>query len=91
MADKIIFKEISFGDALSDHSGKRIEIYKTISWFLIIVWRMDKKEYFNLITNRNKLMVNYNAKENALFLSTSSKSAIDSGIEKWTDTINLGR
>ena len=67
LGDGLIYKETSLGNAISDYRGKRVEIYKTISWFPIIEWRTYKKEYFNLITYGNKLTVDYKPTENKIF------------------------
>lgn len=91
LGDGLIYKETSLGNAISDYRGKRVEIYKTISWFPILEWRTQKKEYFNLITYGNKLTVEYKPTENKIFLSTSMLWGKDKHTENWADTLILGQ
>ena len=41
ISKNLTYKETILGNAISDYRGKRIEIYKTISWFPIIEWRIN--------------------------------------------------
>ena len=87
----IICKEISLGNAVADYRGKRVEIYKTISWFPIIEWRIQKKEYYNVLLYLNKLNVEYKENEKKIYLKTSAERGKDNHIEYWADTLTLRR
>jgi hypothetical protein len=91
LGDGLIYKESSLGNAISDYRGKRVEIYKTISWMPIVEWRIQKKEYFNFITYGNKLNIDYQPTENKIYLSTSSLTGKDRHTERWADTLILGQ
>ncbi len=87
LGDGLIYKEFALGNAISDYRGKRIELYKTISWMPIIEWRIQKKEYFNLITKN--LTIDYKPNENKICLSASILWSKDRLSETWTDTLYL--
>ncbi len=88
IGNSLIYKEIPLGNAISDYRGKRVEIYKTSFLFPVIEWPILKKEYFNIITYKNKLNVNYVPEENKIILSATDK--LWSGeIKKWSDTLAL--
>lgn len=89
--DCIIYKETPLGNALSDYRGKKVEVFKTISWFPIIEWRINKKEYFNILVYLTPLTVDYKATEKKIYLSASREWGKDRHIETWSDTLVLGR
>jgi hypothetical protein len=66
----LIYKETSFGYVFSKVRGTRIEIYKTISWFPILEWQKQKKEYFGFLFNG--FSVNYIPNDRKIYLSLSS-------------------
>lgn len=83
----LIYKETSLGNAVSDYRGKRVEIYRTIKWLPILEWRIEKKEYFNVIPYLGPLTVYYKPVDKMIFLS-----AKDTRFEEpkyWYDTIRL--
>jgi hypothetical protein len=84
----IIYKECTLGNAIADYRGKRVEIYKTISWVPFIEWRTQEKEYYDVIPYLNKLSVEYKEKEKQIILSTTDERVIGKS-EFWTDTLTL--
>ena len=91
LKDGLIYKETPLGNAIADYRGKRVEIYKTISWLPIIEWRIQKKEYYEALPYLNKLNVEYREKEKKIYLNTSSEWGKDNHIEHWADTLTLRR
>ena len=91
LKDGLIYKEIPLGNAIADYRGKRVEIYKTISWLPLIEWRINKKEYINVLPNLDKLNVEYSEKERKIYLNTSRTWGKDNHIESWADTLTLSR
>ncbi len=82
LADGIIYKEASMGNAVSDYRGKRIEIYKTIPWLPLIEWRIEKKDYLGFIYDQ-PFIVDYNSHDNKIYLSNVRFD------KNWADTIDL--
>jgi len=89
LGDGLIYKETPLGNAIADYRGKRVEIYRTISWFPIIEWRIMHKEYFNFITYGNDLQVNYRPDLKMIYLSTSEYWGKEHELEIWRDTLKL--
>ena len=89
LGNGLIYKETSLGNAISDHRGKRVEIYQTISWLPIFEWQKQEKRYNSVIAYANTLNVNYNPKENRIYLSASAPNRVDNKIEHWADTLDL--
>ena len=87
--DGLIYKEIGIGNAISDYRGKRVEIYKTISWLPLIEWKIKSKDYYDIITYTNQLSVNYKKAENKIYLSTSGYSQNEQKWITWNDVISL--
>ena len=87
ISKNLIYKETSLGNAISDYRGKRVEIYKTISWLPIIEWRILDKEYYNVIPYLNRLNVDYHPETKTIYLNAEEISA--GKIETWTDTLKL--
>ena len=85
----LIYKETTLGNAISDYRGKRVEIYKTISWFPIIEWRILNKEYYNIITYRNDLNVDYHSDTKTIYLSASEYWGKNHELKTWSDTLRL--
>jgi len=85
----IIYKECILGNAIADYRGKRVEIYKTISWFPVIEWRKMHKDYYDIITYMKPLIVNYKQEENKIYLKTSINCGPDNKLETWADTLKL--
>lgn len=46
MSEKISYKEIYLGNAISDYQGKRIEIYETISFLPFLKKKIVEKKYY---------------------------------------------
>jgi hypothetical protein len=92
LSDNLIYKEFNLGNVFSDYEyrGRRVEIYKTISWMPIVEWQIQKKEYMNFAAPPNKLTVDYKSTENKIYLSASQLSSKDS-TENWADTLMLGQ
>lgn len=87
ISKNLIYKETTLGNAISDYRGKRVEIYKTISWFPIFEWRILKKEYYNVIPYLNQLNVDYQPDTKTIYLSAKEISA--GKMETWADTLKL--
>ena len=86
-ASGMIYKECVLGNAISDYRGKKVEIYKTISWLPIIEWRIKHKEYYNFITCLHPLTVDYRQGEGKIYLTTSALWGRDNHLETWADTL----
>jgi hypothetical protein len=89
LEDGLIYKETALGNAIADYRGKRVEIYRTISWFPIIEWRIQHKEYYNRITYIQPLTVDYKQDERKICLTASEQSGKDEKLEIWTDTLTI--
>lgn len=89
MEDGIIYKEVTLGNAISDYKGKRVELFKTIPWFPIIEWKIQEKEYFNIITYMNELDVVYNSEKKEIYLSKEMEFGKEKEIQYFNDTIVL--
>jgi len=87
ISKNLIYKETSLGNAISDYRGKRVEIYKTISWLPIIEWRILDKEYYSVIPYLNRLNVVYLPETKTIYLNAEEISA--GKIETWADTLKL--
>jgi len=87
ISKNLIYKETSLGNAISDYRGKRVEIYKTISWLPIIEWRILDKKYYNVIPYLNRLNVVYHPETKTIYLNAEEISA--GKIETWADTLKL--
>lgn len=85
----LIYKETTLGNAISDYRGKRVEIFKTISWFPIIEWRILHKEYYSFITYGNNLKVEYHPDIKTIYLSASEHWGKKNEIKTWSDTLRL--
>ncbi len=86
LSKNLIYKETTLGNATSNFRGKRVEIYKTISWLPIVEWRILNKEYYNGTPNLNRLNVVYRADEKVIYLNVKEISA---GKMVWVDTLHL--
>jgi hypothetical protein len=91
IGDGLIYKETPLGNAISDYRGKRVEIYRTISWIPIIEWRIMHKEYYNFITYGNDLKVEYQPDTKTIYLSATENLRKGSNLEIWSDTLKLGK
>ena len=93
LGDGLIYKESSLENGIHYFRGKRVEIYRTISWFPIIEWRIRKKEYFSLFSPGSHLKADYRPTEKKIFLSlyTCKKWSQDLQKTNWSDTLNLGQ
>jgi hypothetical protein len=93
LGDGLIYKESSLEYGFHDFRGKRVEIYRTISWFPIIEWRTRKKEYFSLFSPGSHLTADYRPTENKIFLSLYTSKGWWQDLQKtsWSDTLNLGQ
>lgn len=90
LGDRIIYKESTLGNAVSDHRGKKVEIYKTISWLPLIEWRTDVKEYKEYITiMTTPLTIDYKPEDNRIYLSASMWWEQDKKNINWADTLSI--
>ena len=85
----LIYKETTLGNAISDYRGKRVEIFKTISWLPILEWRILNKEYYNFITYGNVLKVDYHSDTKTIYLSASEYWGKNHELKTWSDTLRL--
>jgi hypothetical protein len=90
LIDGIIYKESTLGNAVSDHRGKKVEIYRTISWLPLIEWRTDIRKYNQYITiMTTPLTIDYKPKDNIILLSASMWWEHDKKNINWADTITI--
>lgn len=90
LGDGIIYKESTSGNAISDHRGKKVEIYRTISWLPLIEWRTDVKEYEEYIAiETTPLTVDYKPEYNKIYLSASMWQEQDNKYLTWSDTLTI--
>ena len=90
LGDGIIYKESTLGNAISDHRGKKVEIFKTISWFPIIEWRTEVREYHDYITiMTTPLTVEYKSEKNEIYLSASMWWEHEMKYINWSDTLTI--
>jgi len=88
----IIYKESTLGNAVSDHRGKKVEIYKTISWLPLIEWRREVKEYKEYITiMTTPLTIDYKPENNKIYLSASMWWEHDKKNIIWADTLIINK
>jgi len=88
----IIYKESTLGNAVSDHRGKKVEIYKTISWLPLIEWRTEVKEYKEYITiMTTPLTIVYKPEDNKIYLSASMWWEHDKKNIIWADTLIINK
>lgn len=88
LGDGIIYKESTLGNAVSDHRGKKVEIFKTISWLPLIEWRTEVKEYKEYITiMTTPLTIDFKPEENKIYLSASMWWEHDKKNINWADTL----
>ena len=72
LGDGIVYKESNLGNAVSDHRAKKVELYKTVSWFPLFESRTDVKVYNEYITiMTTPLSINYKPGNNRIYLSAS--------------------
>lgn len=93
----IIYKEMSLGNAISNYRGKRVEIYKTISWLPIIEWKILEKEYYFSISKPSgiieevvfttPLTVEYKPMDGRIYLSVDQWSKRKRQYINWADTL----
>lgn len=84
-----IYKETILGNAISDYRGKEVRICKTISWFPVIEWTVERKQYFNLITCLNRLQPVYNSQAQVVYLSASTTWGSNDSLVYWHDTLKI--
>ena len=84
----IIYKESLVGNAVADHRGKKVELYKTIPWLPILEWKIQEKtytEYVRCVSTPS--IINYKPKDNKIYLSGSMWSEQDQKNIYWNDTL----
>ncbi len=84
----LIYKETVLGNAISDYRGKKIEVYKTFSWFPLFEWRIKVKNYYDIITYGEFLKTKYVKTTKILYLETSEPFEMDKKII-WKDSIKI--
>lgn len=85
----LIYKEASLGNAISDFRGKSVEIYKTLEWFPLVEWRIEKEEYYNLTVYRKALDVKYDKGRNQFILQAEDQRG--DSTYYWTEQITLNQ
>jgi len=88
---ELIYKEYTLGNAISDHRGKKVEVYKTISWLPLVEWRIQHKTYNEITTYLEPLKVTFNKTERTLLLSVDAPFGRDHQILHWKDSIQIER
>ena len=90
LEDGIIYKEKWYGNAISNYRATEVEIYKTIPMLPIIEWRIQNRVYEDdFITIKDETFtVDYNPKEQNIYLSFSKKSE-NNKYNNWVDTISI--
>lgn len=90
LGNGIIYKESSLGNAVSDHRGKKVEIYKTIPLLPLIEWRAEVKTYYDYITIiTTPLSIDYKPDENKIYLSASMWQEKNKKFIHWADTLTI--
>ncbi len=88
LGDGIIYKESTLGNATSDHRGKKVEIYQTISWLPLVEWRTEVREYKEYVTiMTTPLTIDYKPEDNKIYLSASMWWEHDKKYINWADTL----
>ncbi|MBO0935069.1 hypothetical protein J2I47_00780 [Fibrella sp. HMF5335] len=92
VGDGLIYKEVPYGNAVSDFRLKRVELTRTSSALPLIEWPIVRKEY----DASDELMappfgIYYNQQRQQLCLSASHLSDETKRLESWSDTLDLGK
>lgn len=85
--NNFIYKEFTLGNALSDHRGKRVEIYKSFSWLPFIEWETQNRNYTDYATYGQPLELIYNPENKILIMKAHKNQA--NQIHYWSDTIRI--
>lgn len=85
----LTYKDQILGNALTDYRGKRIEVYKTVSWLPIFEYRILEKEYDEVLTYLKELTVKYEPAQHKIYLSTAAQWGEDGKMKRWSDTIEV--
>ena len=90
LGNGIIYKERLLGNAVSDERGKKVELYRTISWLPIIEWRIQTETYTTYLRCvSTPTEINYQPQEKKVYLSGSIWSEYDKKYINWNDTIDV--
>ena len=92
VGDGLIYKEVPYGNAVSDFRLKRVELTRTPSLLPLIEWPVVRKEY----DASDELMappfgIYYNQQRQQLCLSASHLSDETHRLESWSDTLDVGK
>ena len=92
VGDGLIYKEVPYGNAVSDFRLKRVEITRTLPLFPVVEWPVIRKEY----DASDELMappfgLYYNQRRQQLCLSANHLSDETHRVETWSDTLDLGK
>lgn len=85
--NNFIYKEFTLGNALSDHRGKRVEIYKSLSWLPFLEWEIQSRKYTDYATYGQPLELIYNPENKILLMKAHENQA--NQIYYWSDTIRI--
>ncbi|MBO0932172.1 hypothetical protein [Fibrella aquatilis] len=92
VGDGLIYKEVPYGNAVSDFRLKRVELTRTPSLLPVVEWPIVRKEY----DASDELMappfgIYYNQQRQQLCLSASHLSEDTHRLESWSDTLDVGK
>lgn len=90
--NNLIYKEIPYGNAVSDFRLKRVEITRTLPVLPVLEWPVIRKEY----DASDELMappfgIYYNQQRQQVCLSASHLSDDTHRVETWSDTLDVGK
>jgi hypothetical protein len=92
LGNGIIYKESLLGNAISDHRGKKVELYKTITWLPFIEWKIQEKTYTEYVRCMSTpSTINFNSKDNKVYIYGSMWSEQDEKHIYWNDTLTVGK
>jgi hypothetical protein len=89
ITDDLTYKESFLGGPDSNIRKKKIEIYKTLSWFPFLEKRIIKKKYDTFIPVSTAIQYNYDAKNNTLHLYSFENVPNSKRVIEWKDSIKL--
>jgi len=98
LSKNLIYKESRLGHATSDYRGKKVEIYRTISWLPLLEWRIINKDYWlgaesgapvEVLTEPLSIKLSEDASQ--LFVAAHHPSNERSVPKVWADTLHISK
>ena len=87
LSNNLEYRETWLGNAISDHRGKRFEVYQQIGWLPIMERRIACKENYNLIVYPDSINVQFDDLNHKVYLNTNQRKRNHEQI--WNDTLYL--